>query len=205
MPERRRPPKRLPNSFTLVDCTGPDARTSTSRCNPVHHASFGADQVSAQLARILPELDIAKASDWRSCGGEPQAFVRRTLDRFVGKHGGSEIDGAFDLSITLSIDPHECCEMEDEPDGSQMFLYMEAASCGFVNLGPALALCETEHARLPVTFARLFLIVSARASGSMTIGTPKSMFQFSKIITTRQTMRKRSRRCRSAMRFCRPR
>jgi hypothetical protein len=38
-----------------------------------------------------------------------------------------------------------------------MFLYMEAASCGFVNLGPALALCEKEHPQLPVTFARMFL------------------------------------------------
>ena len=34
-----------------------------------------------------------------------------------------------------------------------MFLYMEAGSCGFVNLGPALALCEKEHPQLPVTFA----------------------------------------------------
>jgi hypothetical protein len=38
-----------------------------------------------------------------------------------------------------------------------MFLYMEAGSCGFVNLGPALALCEKEHPQLPVTFARMFL------------------------------------------------
>ena len=36
------------------------------------------------------------------------------------------IDGAFELSVTLSTDPHEWCETEDEPDGSQMFLYMEA-------------------------------------------------------------------------------
>jgi hypothetical protein len=63
----------------------------------------------------------------------------------------------FDLSITLSTDPHEWCEMEDEPDRSQIFLYMEASSCGFVNLGPALALSEREHPQLPVTFARLFL------------------------------------------------
>ena len=38
-----------------------------------------------------------------------------------------------------------------------MFLYVEASSCGFVNLGPALAVCEKEHPRLPATFARLFL------------------------------------------------
>jgi hypothetical protein len=121
------------------------------------HASFGADQVAAQLPQIWLELDIATAADWRHCAGEPQAFVRRALDRFVRKHGEAEIDGASELGITLSTDPHEWCEAEDEPDGSQMFLYMEASSCGFVNLGPALELCEREHPRLPVTFARLFL------------------------------------------------
>ena len=31
------------------------------------------------------------------------------------------------------------------------------ASCGFVNLGPALALCEQHHPRLPAMFARIFL------------------------------------------------
>jgi hypothetical protein len=75
----------------------------------------------------------------------------------VERQAEAAIDGAFELSVTLSTDPHEWCETEDEPDGSQMFLYMEAGSCGFVNLGPALALCEKEHPQLPVTFARLFL------------------------------------------------
>jgi hypothetical protein len=124
---------------------------------PVHHDSFGADQAAARLASVLLKLDIAKPADWRICGGEPQAFVRRALDRFARSHSESKIDGAFELSITLSTDPHEWCEREGEPDGSQMFLYMEASSCGFVDLGPALALCEREHPRLPVTFARLFL------------------------------------------------
>ncbi len=38
-----------------------------------------------------------------------------------------------------------------------MFLSFEAYSCGFVNLGTALALCEKAHPRLPATFGRLFL------------------------------------------------
>jgi hypothetical protein len=123
----------------------------------LHHASFGSDQAAARLGTILLQLGVAKPADWRLCEGEPQAFLRRTLDRFIRSHGESEIDGAFELSITLSTEPHEWCETEDEPDGSQMFLYMEASSCGFVNLGPALALCEKEHPRLAATFARLFL------------------------------------------------
>jgi len=75
----------------------------------------------------------------------------------VRSRGEAEIDGAFELSVTFSTDAHEWHETEDEPDGSRLFLYMEAYSCGFVNLGTALALCEKEHPRLPVTFARRFL------------------------------------------------
>ena len=123
----------------------------------LRHSSFGSDAASARFATILLELGIANPSDWEACAGEPAKFLRRTLDRFVRSHGESEIDEAFELSVTLSTDPHEWCESEDEPDGSQMFLYVEASSCGFVNLAPALALCESEHPRLPATFARLFL------------------------------------------------
>jgi hypothetical protein len=123
----------------------------------LHHSSFGSDAASARFATILVELGIANPSDWEGCAGEPAKFLRCTIDRFVRSHGESEIDEAFELSVTLSTDPHEWCESEDEPDGSQMFLYLEASSCGFVNLAPALALCENEHPRLPATFARMFL------------------------------------------------
>ena len=123
----------------------------------LRYSSFGSDAAAARFATILVELGIGKLSDWTACGKEPAKFLSRTLDRFVESHAESAIDNAFELSVTLSTDPHEWCETEDEPDGSQMFIYFEASSCGFVNLGPALALCEKEHPRLPVTFARLFL------------------------------------------------
>ena len=137
----------------------PDPASSIPRLDHVglRHSSFGSDAAAARFATILIELGIGNPSDWSGCGQEPAKFLRRTLDRFVERHAEAAIDGAFELSVTLSTDPHEWCETEDEPDGSQMFLYMEAGSCGFVNLGPALALCEKEHPRLPVTFARLFL------------------------------------------------
>ena len=123
----------------------------------LRHSSFGSDAAAARFATILIELGIGNPADWSRCGREAAKFLRHTLDRFVERQVEVAIDGAFDLSVTLSTDPHEWCETEDEPDGSQMFLYMEAGSCGFVNLGPALALCEKEHPHLPVTFARLFL------------------------------------------------
>lgn len=124
---------------------------------PLHHCSFGSDAAAARFASVLVELGIANPADWKRSNKEPGRFLQRTLDRFIREHGEEEIDGAFELSVTLSTDPHEWCESEDEPDGSQMFLYVEAHSCGFVNLGTALALCEKAHPRLPATFARLFL------------------------------------------------
>lgn len=123
----------------------------------LHHGSFGSDAAAARFARILIELGIANPHDWSRCSGDPARFIGRALDRFVRSHGEAEIDGAFELSVTFSTDANEWRESEDEPDGSRLFLYMEAYSCGFVNLGPALDLCEKEHARLPVTFARRFL------------------------------------------------
>jgi hypothetical protein len=123
----------------------------------LHHGSFGSDAAAARFARILIELGIASPHDWSRCSRDPARFIGRALDRFVRSHGEAEIDGAFELSVTFSTDANEWHESEDEPDGSRLFLYMEAYSCGFVNLGPALALCEKEHPRLSVTFARRFL------------------------------------------------
>ena len=79
----------------------------------LHHSSFGSDAGSARFAAILVELGIANPSDWEACAGEPAKFLRCTLDRFVRSHGESEIDEAFELSVTLSTDPHEWCESED--------------------------------------------------------------------------------------------
>jgi hypothetical protein len=123
----------------------------------LHHGSFGSDAAAARFARILIELGIANPHDWSGCSSDPARFIGRALDRFVRSHGEAENDGAFELSVTFSTDAHEWRESEDEPDGSHLFFYMEAYSCGFVNLGPALALCEKEDPRLPVTFARRFL------------------------------------------------
>src|SRR5438477_2628291 len=67
----------------------------------VQHPAFGSDQAAAKLAAILLELNIAKPADWRSCGGEPQGFIARALDRFVRSHGESNIDGAFELCVAL--------------------------------------------------------------------------------------------------------
>src|SRR5271166_4051604 len=68
----------------------------------LHHSSFGSDAASARFATILVELEIANPSDWKACAGEPAKFLRRTFDRFVRIHGESEIDKAFELSVTLS-------------------------------------------------------------------------------------------------------
>src|SRR5271169_3053039 len=162
-PIQRVQPKEVGNQGAPGSCPpwliarGPSLRVPRLDRVALHHGSFGSDAAAARFARVLIELGIASPHDWSRCSGDPARFIGRALDRFVRSHGEAEIDGAFELSVTLSTDPHEWCESEDEPDGSQMFLYMEAGSCGFVNLAPALALCENEHPRLPATFARMFL------------------------------------------------
>jgi hypothetical protein len=162
-PIQRLQPKEVSNQSAAGPCApwliarGPSLGVPRLDRVVLHHGSFGSDAAAARFARILIELGIARPHAWSGCSGDPARFIGRALDRFVRSHGEAEIDGTFELSVTLSTDPHEWCESEDEPDGSQVFLYMGAYSCGFVNLGPALAPCEKEHPRLPVTFARRFL------------------------------------------------
>jgi hypothetical protein len=162
-PKQQLQPKEVSNQGATGPCPpwliarGPSLGVPRLDRVALHHGSFGSDAAAAGFASILIELGIASPHDWRRCSGDPVRFIGRALDRFLGSHGEAEIDGAFELSVTFSTDAHEWRESEDEPDGSRLFLYMEAYSCGFVNLGPALALCEKEHPRLPVTFARRFL------------------------------------------------
>src|SRR5579863_8399734 len=78
----------------------------------LRHASFGSDAAAARFAAILVELGVGKASDWTACGRESTKFLNRALDRFVERHAQSAIDTAFELSVTLSTDPHEWCETE---------------------------------------------------------------------------------------------
>ncbi|MGI8743639.1 MAG: hypothetical protein ACR2NN_13915, partial [Bryobacteraceae bacterium] len=123
---------------------------------PFHHQSFGSDAAAARFATLLLETDIARAADWSACAGNPLHFVRRTLQRFAHNHGATAIDQAFEVSVSFSDSPLGLIEPSDQPDGSPVFLYMEAESCGFVNLGPVLPILEKAHPRLPATFVRLF-------------------------------------------------
>lgn len=125
---------------------------------PLHHQSFGSDAAAARFATLLLETDIARAADWKGCAGNPLHFVKRTIQRFARTHGATAIDQAFEVSVSFSDSPLGLVvESSEEPDGSLVFLYMEAGSCGFVNLGPVLPILETAHPRLPATFVHLFL------------------------------------------------
>src|SRR5882757_310366 len=124
---------------------------------PLHHQSFGSDAAAARFASLLLEADIAHAADWRVCDGNPLQFIRRTIQRFVRDHGEAAIDQAFDVSVSFSDSPLGLFETDEEPNGSLAFLYMEAGSCGFVNLGPVLTILEKAHAGLPATFGNLLL------------------------------------------------
>src|SRR5467141_2755403 len=90
------------------------------------------------FATLLLETDIARAADWSRCAGNPLHFVRRTIQRFARNHGAAAIDQAFEVSVSFSDSPLDLFEASEEPDGSLVFLYMEAENCGFVNFGPVL-------------------------------------------------------------------
>ncbi len=124
---------------------------------PLHHQSFGSDAAAAKFATLLLETDIARAADWRGCAGNPLHFVRRTIQRFARSHGATSIDQAFEVLLSFSDSPLDLFEPSEEPDSSLVFLYMEAASCGFVNFGPVLPILEKAHPRLPATIVHLFL------------------------------------------------
>jgi hypothetical protein len=114
--------------------------------------------VAARVASALLKAGIASADDWSASGGNPFAFLKRSLDRWLLAHSGSEIAAQFQLSVTLSttFDRFDALET-DERAASRMFLFVEPESAGYAVLGPTLRLLEAEHPRLPPTFAGLFL------------------------------------------------
>lgn len=124
---------------------------------PFHHQSFGSDAAASRFATLLLETGIARAADWSGCAGNPLHFVRRTIQRFAQNHGGTAIDQAFDVSVSFSDSPLGLFDPCEEPDGSLVFFFMEAESCGFVNFGPVLPILERAHSRLPASFVHLFL------------------------------------------------
>jgi hypothetical protein len=125
---------------------------------PVVHRLVADDRLAVMLAKGLLELDIAVPGDWKRAERDPTSFIRITLERWIGAHGGSAIRHRFPLSAGISNTPSDWAE-GDESRPNQLFLIVEPseATCGCVTFGPTLKLLESIHLQLPATFFHLFI------------------------------------------------
>jgi hypothetical protein len=125
---------------------------------PVVHRLVADDRLAVMLAMALVDLDIAVPGDWKRADRDPSSFIRITLDRWIGTHGGSAIRHRFLLSGVITNSPSDWTE-RDETRPNQLFLIVEPseATCGCATFGPTLQLLESVHPQLPATFFHLFV------------------------------------------------
>lgn len=124
---------------------------------PLEHRFSAGETASIVLAQILLKLDIADAEDWGAVNRDPRAFVLKTLDRWIEAHSGESIKRRFNLYVTLT----NCLDgysegNEDNPDGTRLYLTIDADKAGYVVLRPTLELLDQAHPRASATFFRLF-------------------------------------------------
>ncbi|HLY62535.1 MAG TPA: hypothetical protein VKV95_17475 [Terriglobia bacterium] len=124
---------------------------------PLEHRFSAGELASITLAQTLLELDIAIAEDWVAAGHDPRAYILKTLDCWIAAHGGESIKRRFDLYVTLT----DCLDgyvegNEDNPDGSRLYLTIDADKAGYVVFKPTLELLDQTHPRAPATFFQLF-------------------------------------------------
>lgn len=124
---------------------------------PLEHRFSAGELASITLAQALLELDIAIAEDWVAASHDPRAFVLKTLDCWIAAHGGDVIKSRFDLYVTLT----DCLDgysegNEDNPDGSRLYMTIDADKAGYVVLRPTLDLLDEVHPRASATFFGLF-------------------------------------------------
>lgn len=110
---------------------------------PLEHRFSGGELASIALAQTLLELDIAIAEDWVAASHDPRTFVLKTLDCWIAAHGGDVIKRRFDLYVTFT----DCLDgylegNEDNPDGSRLYLTIDADKAGYVVLRPTLELLD---------------------------------------------------------------
>lgn len=124
---------------------------------PAEHRFWGGDVAAVTLARTLAELDIAVPGDWNAARHDPAAYVLITLERWIADHGGEAIRRRFELQATLCSSLDDFSDRrEEDPDGTQLFLTVEASRAAYLVLGPALESLSREHPQLAVTFFHLF-------------------------------------------------
>ena len=156
-PHATRRPTRLASSGQLM-AQGSGLVLPRFGTVPVVQRLVADDRLAVILAMALVDLDIAVPGDWKKADRDPTSFIRITLDRWIGTHGGSAIRHRFLLSGMITNSPSDWAE-RDETRPNQLFLIVEPseATCGCATFGPTLKLLESVHPQLPATFFHLFV------------------------------------------------
>jgi hypothetical protein len=123
---------------------------------PLVHRLVADDRLAVLLAQSLLELDIATPADWAKAEYEPTPFIEITLGRWIGAHGGPDIQRRFILEARISTSPSAWAD-EDEANPQRLFLTVEPSEAGCLVFGPTLDLLEKCHPRLPATFFYQFV------------------------------------------------
>jgi len=156
-PHATRRPTRLASSGQLM-AQGSGLVLPRFGTVPVVQRLVADDRLAVMLAMALVDTDIAVPGDWKRADRDPTSFIRITLDRWIGTHGGSAIRHRFLLSGVITNSPSDWAE-RDETRPNQLFLIVEPseATCGCATFGPTLQLLESVHPQLPATFFHLFV------------------------------------------------
>jgi hypothetical protein len=131
---------------------------------PVVHRIHELNGRSLALCRSLLETGIGIGADWFASGRSATGFVQRTLDRWLERHGGPEIDRRFTLTVRLSahaVDNSYSRHPEAEAGGVEAPLYLGvySHSAAFAELGPTLKRFEAASPDLASAFYFSFLAI----------------------------------------------
>jgi hypothetical protein len=107
------------------------------------------DRSLLNLARSLVELGIADPMDWSKCNKNPSKYVLGTTRRWVENHGARHIGRRFDLHLTIA--DTILAYPDREAKEHALFLIVDPASAGYVELKPSIELLESLHERLPAS------------------------------------------------------
>ena len=124
---------------------------------PIEQQFKRGDRDTAVVAANVLRAGIGCPDDWPKAAGDPERFLRLTLDRWVAARGGDDIRRQFELSLIVSTELDRCSSREPAGGVEELYLLLEPGSAGYVVLGPTIKLLERIHPRLPATFFRLFI------------------------------------------------
>lgn len=105
------------------------------------------------LCRVLVEHDLGDEELWNSSGKQPLRFAAAAVKKAVEEHCGDLLtrNVNYELSIQDSVSSYG----DEELRAGVLVLSVDCSGCGYLKIGPALALLETEAPGLGAAFYHL--------------------------------------------------